>query len=361
MKKICFVNTNKSWGGGEKWHFEVAEALSEKKYIIYFLCHPKGVLKNKLQNKNIILKEVIIKSLSFLNFFKLIYIYFFLKNNDIETIIINQSSDLKTVGFAAKLANVKKIIYRRGSAIAIKDSFSNRLIFKYIVDEIIANSFETKKTINANNEKMFPEDKITVIYNGIKLDEILAIQHQNDLRKKFNISSDEIIIANVGRLTEQKGHKYLFQAINLLKDRTDKKFRLILLGAGELDETLKKTVKDLSIEEIIIFGGFRKDVYEILKQVDFVVHTALWEGFGYVIVESLACGKPVVATNVSNISEIINSEDCGYLVESKNPDEIAKGIFKMINQYSSFSSNAFFTKAREFEFDKKILELEKLI
>ncbi|MDN5304802.1 MAG: hypothetical protein PWP46_1688 [Fusobacteriaceae bacterium] len=360
MKNICFVNSNKMWGGGEKWHFETATYLSNnKKYNIFFICNPKGNLKKKLLNFNITLFEINIRNLSFLNIFKIIMLYIFLRKNNIEVVIINQSNDLKIISIASKLANVKKIIYRRGSAIPLKNNFLNKFIFKNLVDIVIANSIETKKTLNKNGN-IVNKNKIKVIYNGIKLDNILKIESKFNLRKEYDISENKIIIANVGRLTKQKGHKYLLSAIKLLKDK-NLDFIVLIIGDGELNEELKQQVKNLEIKKYVKFLGFQENVYEILKQVDFLVHTALWEGFGYVLVESFSCGKPVVATSVSNIPEIVTSEKYGYLAKSEDVNDIADKILKMMENYKKFDKQIFIDKAKEFDFNKQIKELEEII
>ncbi|TDT70616.1 glycosyltransferase involved in cell wall biosynthesis [Hypnocyclicus thermotrophus] len=359
-KNICFVNSNKIWGGGEKWHFETSSYLSQnEKYNIFFICNPKGILKKKLLNFNINLFEINIKNLSFLNIFKVLLIYYFLKKNNIEIVIINQSNDLKLVATAARLANVNKIIYRRGSAIPLKNSFLNRYIFKNLVDIVIANSIETKKTLN-KNQNIVSENKIKVIYNGIKIDNILKLDSKLDLRKEYNIDKNKIVIANIGRLTKQKGHKYLFESIKKLKNK-NLDFIVLIIGDGELKEELELLTKKLNIENYIKFVGFKEDIYEILKQVDFLVHTALWEGFGYVLVESFACGKPVVATNISNIPEIVITEKYGYLAESENINDITNKIIKMIETYKKFDKELLIEKAREFDFYKQIKELERIL
>ncbi len=362
MKNICFVNTNKFWGGGEKWHYENAQALSKEtnKYKVFFICYPEGKLPELISKESVSTLKIKVKNFSFFNLIKLINLTYYLKKNNIETLIINQPNDLKILGLAGRIAGIKNIIYRRGSAIPIKNRISNIFIFKFLVDFIIANSEETKKTINEKNKKMFPEEKIKVICNGIKIDEIKDELFRINLRKELELDNNKILIANIGRLTFQKGHNYLLKAIFEVK-KMRKDFLVVLVGKGEEEEVLKKICKELDIEKQVKFLGFREDIYDIISQVDFLVHTALWEGFGYVIVESLACGKPVVSTDISNISEIIDKEDYGYLAQKEDVKDIAEKILKMMNNYKTFDKDTLLNKAKEYDFFKKKKELEELI
>ena len=166
--RLVFFNSCRTWGGGEKWHFEMASALHDIGHEILFFASEGSPLYNKIQDKGIDVHKIRVRSMSFINPIKRILVQRKLKEFNPDHIIINLSADLKLAGFSAKTAKVPSIIYRRGSAIPIKDRFLNRLIFAKVVTSIIANSEETKSTINALNNKLFPKDKIRVIYNGIQ-------------------------------------------------------------------------------------------------------------------------------------------------------------------------------------------------
>ena len=169
--KICLINSTKSWGGGEKWHYDIAIRLKNEGFDIIVITNKNSELFKKLENTDIKIYSIAISNLSFLNIFKQRSISKILKNNDIQTVIMNLPSDLKVAGIAAKRTGIKNIIYRRGSAIPIKNSFLNRYLFGKIITSIIANSEETKRTILKNSPNLFPAEKIHVIYNGIDLQE----------------------------------------------------------------------------------------------------------------------------------------------------------------------------------------------
>ena len=152
---ICFFNTSKTWGGGEKWHYDMAFGIDSSKFNRFVVSGKQSELADRLQKIKMPHIDIGISNLSFLNPFKIRKIFNFLKSRHIDTIIINLSEDLKIAGPAAKLAGVKNIIYRRGSAIPITNSVFNRFLFRYILTGIIANSQQTKNTILQNNYALF--------------------------------------------------------------------------------------------------------------------------------------------------------------------------------------------------------------
>src|SRR5690606_42159035 len=115
---------------------------------------------------------------SFLNPIKVQRLKRIVKQANLDTLIINLPNDLKIAAFAGKLAGVKKIIYRRGSAIPIRNSLMNRFTFKNWVTDVLANSQATKRTILQHNASLFPEDKIKVIYNPIDSEEFTRREYE---------------------------------------------------------------------------------------------------------------------------------------------------------------------------------------
>ena|SRR5690554_5406367 len=130
MKRILFLNTCINWGGGENWTFQVAEYLSKKpNYSVIIGSVSNSELYRRAETNGIQTKKVPIKSsLSALNLIKLIQFSLYLRKEKIDVIFLNLSRDLKFGALSAKLAGVKRIIYRRGSAIPIKDRFYTRFL-----------------------------------------------------------------------------------------------------------------------------------------------------------------------------------------------------------------------------------------
>ncbi|CCU81051.1 Glycosyl transferase, group 1 [Halanaerobium saccharolyticum subsp. saccharolyticum DSM 6643] len=346
MKNIVFLNSCPVWGGGEKWTFTTAKILNnDPAFNIYIATGRDTELFKRAKEAGIKTSEVKVKSgITVLNPFKVKNFVSFLKDKKIDIMFSNMSQDLKFGGITGKLAGLERIIYRRGSAIPIKNRFYNKYLLTECVTDIIANSKSTKETILRNTSHWLNEGKIELIYNGIDLDKIdKGLENAVNLKQEFGIADDNIIIGNIGRLSYQKGHEFLIEAVELLKQERED-FVVLIIGDGEREEEIKKLVKEKKIEDHIVFTGFRDDVYSLLPGLDFLVHTARWEGFGFVIAEAMAAGLPVVSTDVSNISEIVVEGETGYLAEAGNSEDIAAKMLKMIEQKNK---NNFGIRGRE--------------
>lgn len=323
-KTICFFNSTNAWGGGEKWHSDTSNMLNKEGFNVKLVISDKSSWKHILEQNNTPFDTISISNLSFLNPIKILKIAKYFKRTNTHTVIINLPRDLKAAGIAAKYAGVKNIVYRRGSAIPIKNTFLNRYLFKNIVTTILANSEKTKQTINNNNANLFPNNKIFVVYNGMNINEF----NKQEVKKIYQSKNNEIVIGNIGRVVEQKAQNKLLDLALILK-QSDIKFKIIIGGEGKLLQELKSKSKELDIDNNIIFHGFVKDTKSFLESIDLFILTSKWEGFGYVIVEAMACKKPVIAFNTSSNPEIIDNNTTGYLIKPYNIDEIANKVIDL--------------------------------
>lgn len=314
-KKILFFNSHKAWGGGEKWHLDMAQLTAQEGYDVVVAAHPGGELARRSRSAGLSLVEIAIGNLSFLNPLKLFFLYRLLRRADVDCIILNLPADLKTAGVVARLAGVRRIIYRRGSAIAVRNTWLNRFLFRTVLTDVIANSEETKRTVLANNISLIPEEKIHVIYNGIDLSVFDAqTTGAMTLRK-----GDELILGHVGRLCFQKNQKFLIDVVRDLKFR-GQNVRLFIVGEGGLEVELKRYAVDLGVAEEVVFSGFCAEVAGFLNEIDIFLLSSHWEGFGYVLVEAMAAAKPVVAFNSSSTPEVVQDGITGFLVPAGDLD-----------------------------------------
>jgi len=323
---LCFFNSVKTWGGGEKWHFEMARRLHEKGLPLLIYTNWISELKTRADLAEIPNYQLNISNLSFLNPFKIVKLAIHFRKLKIESIVLNLSADLKLAGLAARLAGVPHIIYRRGSAIPIRNSILNRFLFRHVIHRVIANSRETQRTILSRNPRLISEDRISIIYNGIDL----AVFDMDKKGFSYKRKTNEIIIGNVGRLVKQKGQKYLIDLAISLKKRSSN-FKILIAGTGILEYELVNLISESKLEEHIEFVGFVNDIKGFMNSIDIFVLTSLWEGFGYVLLEAMACRVPIVAFDISSNPEIVEQNHTGYLVPLFDMKAMTEKVTKLMD------------------------------
>ncbi len=368
MGKLFFLNSCGFWGGGEKWTLDTARELDNRGHDVYIGGLPGAPLLKKAKGAGITTRAVKVKSgISSLNPVKVLKLARFLTRASIDGLFMNLSRDLKFGCAAGNLAGLEKIIYRRGLDRPIKNRFYNKLLLNKMTTNIIANSKSTKKSILKNTREWLNPDKIAVIPNGLKIQDVdKSISKANSLLESYpDIEhEDKLILGNVGRLTEQKGQDILLKTARELENYDFNDFLILIIGDGELNDELQKMSVDLGLEEKILFLGYQEQsrVYQLMAEFDFLVHPARWEGFGYVLIESMAAGTPVIAADKSNIAEIIENGKNGYLVDSLNPSEFASKILELKDRdLSDVIENARSFVEDNYSRAKVIKEIEKLI
>ena len=174
--------------------------------------------------------------------------------------------------------------------------------------------------------KVTSSTKTSIVYNGIEIDKFSNPLNKESARQIFDIAPTEFVFGNVGRLHEQKGHKYLLQAFAKVADRA----RLMIVGDGELRDELMMLADDLQISDRITFLGARSDIYEFLSAIDVFVMPSLWEGQPIALLEALAIAKPCIVSAVDGIPEIITEGINGILVTPKNIEQLAQAMNQAI-------------------------------
>lgn len=308
-KTICFFNSTKTWGGGEKWHFEMSTFLHSQGVKVLVIVSPNSELCKKLKDNGVLIEEIGVSKFSYVNLSSVSSVVKFYKKHLVYSVILNSSEDMKLGGIAAKKAGVKRVIYRRGSAIPIKNTFINRYFFRSVLTEVLANSEATKKTINVNNSTLFPEDKITVIPNSIDIERF----NSRSFQSFYHRQGSEIILGNLGRMVFQKNQSFLIDVALELKKRNIE-FKILMGGNGKLEDELKELVKKRELENEFNFLGFIDNPKSFMSSIDIFLLPSRWEGFGYVLAEAMLCKKPCIAFDISSNSQIIDSNKNGFLV-----------------------------------------------
>ena len=230
---------------------------------------------------------------------------------------------------AAKMAGVPIIVHgEHGFEITDltgqnkKRKFIRKLVLSTIVDKIVTVSKNLKNRL-INEIKIKPE-KIIHIPNGVDTNKF-NIYRKEFTRKKFGFKKEDFIIGIVARLDPIKNHKTLisaFKEIVTIHPNTN----LVIVGDGPLRNKLENQTYQLSINNKVIFMGERNDVPEILKTFDIFVLPSLNEGMSNTILEAMATGIPVIASNVGGNPELVVDERTGFLFPSNDVESLVQKI-----------------------------------
>jgi glycosyltransferase involved in cell wall biosynthesis len=198
-----------------------------------------------------------------------------------------------------------------------------------ITDKIIALTDQEKK--DHFHFRIALEDKFSVVHSGINLDKFFNTSvDPAAMKRSLEIPEGNLVVGTAGRLTHVKGHRYLIEAAGRIVDvRLDTTF--VFLGDGEVLNELKNMAFRLGIEENVKFLGWRQDVADVMSAFDVFVLPSLNEGMGRVLVEAMAMGKPIVASDVGGISDLVIHGKNGYLVPVGDVETLAVRIKELLD------------------------------
>ncbi len=177
-----------------------------------------------------------------------------------------------------------------------------------------------------------PPEKIIVIYNGVDLSPFkpLPESERTALRHKARVRPDDILIGSVGHLETHKGHEFLIRAFRRILE-TKPQARLLIVGDGRKRQKLEALAEELGVKHRVTFAGVRRDVPLLLSLMDIFVLPSLNEALGIALIEAMASGVPVVASEVGGIPEVVKHRETGLLVEPRSASALADAILELIS------------------------------
>lgn len=172
-------------------------------------------------------------------------------------------------------------------------------------------------------------DKVVCINNGIDVERFNISIDVNAKKGELGIPTDARVIGTVGRLVEQKGHRYLLEAAKIVTKELPYT-RFIIVGDGPLRGELEKQALGLGIKEKVIFTGQRGDIPELMKVMDMFVLPSITEGLPLVLLEAMAAKKPIVASAVGGIPNVIETDINGLLVPAQDITSLSDKIICLL-------------------------------
>lgn len=285
---------------------------------------------------------------------KIFYIMDFIKKGNYDIVHVNLFPFFYYCSIAKKVCNgnFPKLVMTEHNT----DNRRRHIQFLRPIEKWIYSSYNAVISINDETQDSLlkwlkPKNKAPfhVVNNGVPINIFLKAERYNRLDLFDGIKDSDILLCMVGAFTEQKNHEMMLNIMLKLPER----YKLILIGEGVLEYEIKEKSIKLGIDNRIRFMGFRNDVERLMKTSDIIVIPSKWEGFGLVAVEGMACGKPVVASNVTGLSNVVG--DGG--IKASSIDTFVEAILSLEDGdvYDCYSTNAV-CQSKKFGIEKTVDE-----
>jgi len=337
--KLLHVITHLPIGGAQDNTLYTVELLNKDKYDISLSCNLNGELVSRAKKvKHLKLYDVpnLRREVSIINDIRaFLYLYKLIKKENF-TIIHTHSSKAGFLGRIAAMLNKTPIVIHTIHGFAFHDYMNSfkKNIFIYL-EKLSAKWTHGLVTVSNLNKKkvvdlgIAPIEKLKNIYSGIDL--TLFINEKNDqFRKELNLDSNHLLLGSVGRLSNQKDPITMIEAFCIVIKRFPSA-HLTLVGDGELRDEILIKINQLQLNGRVHLTGNKNDPWKIYHSLDLFIMSSIYEGLGRSITEALSCGVPVVCTSVEGVPEIVRDNETGILVPPKDPDALATGIMKSLN------------------------------
>lgn len=263
------------------------------------------------------------------DYFSFIKVANIIKEEKVEIIHTHNTQPFIDGTIGARLSGVKSIIHTdhaRDFPDKKRYMFAE-WVLSHFVYKVVGVSDHTSH--NLNKYEKISTRKIATIANGIDESVYNIRINIEDKKRELGVKENGLVIGLGVRLSEQKGITYLLKAMPLIIEEFPD-VTLVIAGIGECERSLKREVNELGIENNTIFIGARLDMQEVLKVFDLYVLPSLYEGLPMVLLEAMAAGCPIVATNVGGNSLAIKHGENGSLVESMNPAILADEVIFLL-------------------------------
>ena len=337
--KYSIVHTESSggWGGQEIRILSEAKEALKHGHQVTLLCDADTPIAKRAKKYDIPTVELPIGKKSLKGLFALRR--WFLKN-DFDVINTHSSSDSWMVALGMRLAlHVKPLVRTRHVSAPVSNNKATRWLYQVASDHIVTTGEKLREAL-VNNNNISPE-RITSVPTGIDVDLFQPPLDKESTRLSLGLPTGKSIIGIVATLRSWKGHSYLIDAFKSLDNDN---LHLLIVGDGPQWDSLNAQVQSLDLAGQVTLCGDQENVVPWLQSMDlFVLPSYANEGVPQSLMQAMACGVPVISTDVGSICEIVRDGSSGSIVKARDASDLSRAMNNLLDQCSlrdEFSSNA---------------------
>jgi len=327
---VCHIISADLWGGAEAQVYYLVRELNKYDQIkLSVITLNEGILVDRL-NSCSINNEVINESAN--NPLSIIWhIYKILKITNAEIIHVHGFKEACLGGIAARLRGKRVQIFRTFHGKGLTNgAFRHRLIERvngyFFSDQLIAVSEDLREFLLGCG---FRQSMFTVLHNGVNLADVSPVKASRTVKHSLGIPDDAFVIGTLGRMVKIKGHKFFLEGAREVVAQNPGVY-FVLSGDGPLMKDAMSWVNNHNMKRNIKITGFRNDPYDVLNSFDVFALTSLHEGVPMVLLEAMCLGKPIIATEVGGMPEIISDRVTGLMIPPGNPKRFASACMELM-------------------------------
>lgn len=329
MKIILIENADK-WSGACYKVMLLARELMKIDYEVIVVTKPNTIVTDMFAKANLNLYPCkILNDADIFAFFKLRKLFIKFKPDIVE--IFNQ----KAYWLGSILCRMMKIkcVINRNIDWLPKHKKLLSFLLRHFAYRVVAVSEFVRDIVH--KDLNYPYEHIKVIYSCKEMDILKNNDGKSGLRDEFGLLDDDIIFTYVGRLASEKGLTTLISAFaGVVKQNPKAKLFIVGDGSDKFIDTLSLMINEEKLLQCVYMTGFRFDVLNVLNATDIFVHPSIYEALSQSIIEAMALGKLVIATNTGGITEYLRDNINGFIVEPGNASALrAKMLYVLENRF----------------------------
>lgn len=260
-----------------------------------------------------------------------------LRHLEIDVVHANQTIDLMLAGVAARLCGIPVVTTLHWQARSTPErpwsrskTFVRLLSDRWLATRIITVSAATRDSFVQVHGRWFPAERVHVVHPGLDLREqsIPTEAERVQLRKELGIAGASPVLLNVGRLDPAKGQKYLLPMMQRVREKCPLA-RLLIVGDGALRDELAAAITDHGLDDAVRLLGRRLDIDALLSVSDVLILSSVTEAAPLPVLEAGRAGKPVVATRVGGVPEMVDEGVSGFVVPPADPAALADAALRI--------------------------------
>jgi glycosyltransferase involved in cell wall biosynthesis len=318
------IDTARTWRGGQNQVLLTARGLRARGHRVVVVAHPNGELRKRVPADVEVVPLAPRGEVDLPTAWRLSRI---IRELQPDVIHAHDPHGVAVAATALSIASPPRrpaLVAARRVDFHIKSNSFSRWKYRQ-VDRFITASDAIRAMLV---EDGVPAERATTVHEGIDVDRVAAIEPLN-VREEYWFPPHSLIVGNIAALVPHKGQKYLIDAAAIVV-REAPEARFLVLGEGELRQTLEHQVKHLHLSQHVVFAGFRTDVLAVLKGLDLFVMSSVTEGLGTSLLDAMAASRPVVATHTGGIPEVVVDGETGVLVPPRDGEALAAAILGML-------------------------------